>query len=888
MRSILTLLVRLFPAAFRKQFGADIIEQVQRDYDHARRQGRTSAIGVAFLTALDLVRSAVAEHWRPTWVSAGTRTTGHEGSGWKMSEWARDFRHAMRALRRSPGFAALTVGTLGLAIGVNAGIFSVVDTVLLDPLPYPGADRLVAIAASAPGSDYPEEFGVSTEFYVQYGEQSALLEDVALVTTFTNTLRVEDRTERVWMSAGTTSLFSTLGAAPILGRLPSAEDDEPVVVISHALWNTWFGADPGVIGRTYYVGGDDRVVVGVMGPDFWFPNDEVLLWIGFSVRTEDIVPGRFGQGLVGRMAPGVELEALAGELGMLARRLPERFGGTAAYARLMEQHRPVVRPLRTQLLGDVSAPLWILLGSVGIVLLIACANVANLFLVRTERRQRDLAVRRAIGAGRAQLIRSQLTETLVVAGLAGLLAVVFAWTTVPLFLRAAPPDVPRLGQVSLTVPTLLFTLAASLFSALVCGLVPALRSSSPNLTRLRDGSRGSTRRRHWGRDGLVVAQTALALVLLIGSALLVRSFWALRNVDPGYDTNDIFTFQIAPEGSDLNDGPSYARFHLGFMDRIGAMPGVESVGLVENVPLNEGLSGGPFFTESTRGDADGGTRLNVTFAGGDYFGTMGIDVLRGRGFERADHVSSPGNVVISESAANLLWPGENPIGKRLQRQGLDSWQTVVGVVEDVMQYTFRDTPEPLVYFALVGPTPTSWVISSPAYVVKTARAETIGPEIREMVREVAPTAPMYRVFTMAGLASDSMVQLSFTMLTLGIISALALILGAVGLYGVLSYIVAERTREIGVRMALGAKAGEVRRMVVTQGARVVVLGVAIGAVVALGATRALATLLFEVEAVDTMTFLGMSATMVLVGLLASYVPARRASSVNPIQSLRAD
>jgi predicted permease len=407
------------------------------------------------------------------------------------------------------------------------------------------------------------------------------------------------------------------------------------------------------------------------------------------------------------------------------------------------------------------------------------------------------------------------------------------------------------------------------------------------MTRLRDGGR-LTRRRHWARDGLVVAQTALALVLLIGSGLLIRSFRALRHVDAGYETKDIFTFQIAPEAADLRDGPSYARFHTSFMERIAGLQGVESVGLVENVPLNEGTGTARFRTDRTGADEDAAALLNFTYAGGPYFTTMGIDLLRGRAFEADDHTSAPGNVVISKSAAETLWPGEDPIGRQIRQTGDQAtWNTVVGVVEDVMQYGFRDTPQALVYFPLVGPTPTSWAISTPAYVVKTSRAETIAPEIRALVKEVAPNAPMYRVFTMAGLAKDSMVQLSFTMLTLGIASLLALILGAVGLYGVLSYIVAERTQEIGVRMALGAEAGGVRRMVVAQGVRVVVLGVGIGALIALVSTRALGSLLFGVEAIDLTTFIATSATMIGVGALASYVPARRASNVDPIRSLRA-
>jgi predicted permease len=888
VKSPLRPLVRLFPEAFRERFGAGMIEDLGRDYDRARARGPAAVIWYAIATTWDLVRSAVAEHVSPAWVRARLPEAEEPGMRWTGNDWMTDLRHAMRSLRRSPGFTVVAVGTLGLAIGANAAMFGVVNAVILNPLPYGNVDRLVYIGGTAPGSDMSGEFGVADEFYVQYKEQSKLLEDVSTYNSFTATLRAGDRVERIRMSFPTNSLFSTLGAKPILGRLPVAADENNVAVISHALWTSWFGGDSAVIGKTYQMADGKRTVVGVMGPDFKFPNDGTLLWLSHEVRPTGLTPGRFGTSLVGRMKPGTTTEALARELTALSKRLPERFGGSASYARVIAQHRAVVRSIQDQMLGSVASSLWVLVGSVVIVLLIACANVANLFMVRAEGRQRDLAVRRAIGAARGQLIRSQMAEAVVVAVAAGLVAVALAWAGLPALLRMAPQDIPRLDEVHLNAATLLFTLGIALLAALACGLVPAVRASAPDLTRLREGGRGATRRRGWARDGLVVAQTALALVLLIGSGLLVRSFRALRQVNPGYSTENIFTFQIAPSEVKLTDGPSFARFDLQFMDRLRALPGVETVGLVENIPLNEGTANARIRTEEMASDPDGGPLLNVTFEAGDYFKAMGIDVLAGRALETNDHMAGLQNVVISRTAANVLWPGKDPIGRRLQLQSFKSWETVVGVVEDVMQYGFRDTPQALVYFPLVGPDPQSWAISSPAYVLKTRRAETIAPEVRALVREVAPSAPMYRVYTMAGLARDSMIQLSFTLLTLGIVSALALILGAVGLYGVLSYVVAQRTREIGVRMALGAEARRVRRMVVAQGARVVGLGVVIGVVVALAFTRALGSLLFGVKTVDALTFVGMSASMVAIGLLASYVPARRASRVDPIESLRGD
>jgi putative ABC transport system permease protein len=889
VRTLLRLLVRLFPPSFRSRFGAAIVEHAAHDCERDRARGRGAVLRSFLLTAFDIGRSAFSERLHPSWAGVPLEKEGTAvRSTFNLDGWGAELRHALRTLKRTPAFTATVVGTLALAIGTIAAVFTVLDRVVISPLPYAHPERLVFIAAQAPGSEMKGEFGVAAEFYLQYKETSRLLEDAAIYATFTNSVRVGDRVERVRMAAVTNSLYSTLGAQPALGRLPVAADEDRVVVISDALWRSWFGADPAVLGRNYDIGGASRTIVGVMRPEFQFPNDGSLLWVVAQVRAEGLRPGRFGYNVVGRMAPGTDREAVAAELTTLARRLPERFGGSPGYARLIAQHRAVVRPLLDEMLGSAARSLWILFAAAAIVLLIACVNVANLFMVRVEARHRDLAVRRAIGASRAQLVRLQMAEALVAALLGGALAVLLAGLTLPVLLRAAPTGIPRLAQVSLSGRTLLFTLLAALVSGILCGGVAALRGASPNLARLREGGRGSTRRRRFGRDGLVAAQTAMALVLLIGAGLLMRSFVALRSVDPGYDTRDVFTFQFAPEQPALKDGPSWAQFHLHFLDRLAALPGVTSVGIVENVPLDEGTRNDRFRSEDMPEGPDAGRPLDWTFAAGDYFKAMAIDLVDGRPFETADHVSVHGNVVISRTAAAQLFPGQRAVGRRLQQQGQATWHTVVGVVEDVMQYGFRDKPQALVYFPLVGPTPTSWAITTPAYVIKTARADTIAPEVRALIREVAPEAPMYRAYTMAGLAARSMVALSFTLITLGVVSGLALFLGALGLYGVLSVVVAERTREIGVRMALGATAAPVRRMVVAQGARVVALGVAIGLLTAFGATRALSGLLFGVAAFDGPTFAAMASLMLVIGGLAAYLPARRASRVDPCESLRSD
>ena len=807
-----------------------------------------------------------------------------------IAQWTTDLRHAWRALLRTPGFFLTCVGTLALAIGAVAGMFSVVNTVLLSPLPFREPERLVSVGGTSPGSDLPEQFGLGNDFYLHYKENSKLLDGVFIFGGGTSTLRTENRVERVGMAWPSNDMYSTLGVRPQLGRLPTPEDGDDVVLISDQLWSSWFGRDPAVIGKSYFVSDGMKQVIGVMPPEFQFPNERTMLWVATPILLEAVQPGQFGAPVVARMKPGVTHEQLAAELTTLSKQLPTRFGGSPAYARIIAQHSAVVVNLQERLVGPVArASLWVLLGAVSVVLIIACANVTNLFLVRAEGRRRDMAVRRAIGASRSQLVRLQMAEAFLVALPAGALAVVLSALALPLFLRASPEGIPRLAQVGLDLATVATAFALVVLAALACGIVPALRASSPDLTRLRDGGRGATRGRQWARDLLVVGQTALALVLLIGSALLVQSFQKLRNVDPGYETNDIYTFQFAPDQPNLRDGPSLGQMHLNFMDQLRGLPGVTAVGVVNNLPLDEGTGAGRFLTDGMGQDATG-VLVGLNFTGGDYFRVMGIDLLQGRAFTNDEAVSPNTSLILSRSAAAKLWPEQNALGRQMRRAGVPDSPTftVVGIVDDVKQNDWREEGQAVVYLPLTGPTPTSWGMGSPAYAVKSSRAATLGPEVRELVRQIAPEAPVYREYTMEFLAHRSMVQLSFTMLTLGVVSGLALILGALGLYGVLSYVVAERTREIGVRMALGATTGAVRRQVVSDGAKVVLVGIVVGVAVALASTRFLSTLLFDVKAVDPIVFAAMSMMMLGVGMLASYMPARRASSVNPIEALRSD
>ena len=808
-----------------------------------------------------------------------------------FESWTSDFRHAARSLARVPGFSFIVVVTLALAIGANAAIFSVVNAVLLEPLPFPHADRLVHIGGTAPGTDQPPEFGVPDELFFEYRESVPGLEDIALYGTGSSTTRVDAQVDQLFVTRATPSFFTTLGATPLAGRLPIDEDNDTVVVISHWMWQTWFGSDPNVIGRSYLFAGSNRSVIGIMPPEFRFPDERTAFWLSWPLRPAQVTPGGFGTSAVARTAPGTDPAVLLSQLEPLARRVQERLGGPAPYVRIMERHRPVVKPLRDHLAGAISTPLWILLGTVAMVFLIACANVANLFTARAEGRRRDLAVRRALGARRGDLVRSQVTEALLLAAAGGAAGALIAWAAVPLLVSSAPDAVaggftsapiPGLADARLDLTALLFTVGISLLAACAFGLLPALGFSGSQMGALQDAGRGIVGRRSLVRDGLVVVQTASALVLLVGSALLMRSFYQLSNVDAGYDTKDIFTFQIAANRPDLNNRAAMSRFQYTFMDRLAALPGVESVGFINTLPLDEGASAQNITTPTIVASGAEAPLVRVAAAGGAYFQTMGIALLNGRYFARVEEEQGIRNVIISQAAARLLFPDEDPLNKQVRpATGGPDWYNVIGVVEDVLVDDLRrDSPEPMVYLPGVSP--------SPAYVMRSSRADQLAPEVRTIIREMLPTSPMYRIFTMERLAGNAMASLSFTMLMVGLAAALALILGAVGLYGVLAYRVTRSAREIGVRMALGAQANSVRWMFVRQGGQVALVGVVVGVLAAVGLTRYIQTLLFGVERLDVAAFAGMSSVMLAVALLASYVPARRASRVDPVIALRTE
>jgi predicted permease len=786
----------------------------------------------------------------------------------------------------------VTIATLAVAIGANTAVFAVADALLWAPMRvFQAPDRLISIRDSAPGSPVPEELGVELD-YQQYRENANMLEDVGMYRPGSQeTLRVEARGERVAVTFATSSVFTTLQVDPALGRLPTSTDPPMgVALITHSLWTNVFDADSTVLGRTVELGGVQRTVIGVMGSRFRFPDEQTSIWVNMEIDPDVYIrPDE----LVARVAPGVDRAALVEQLSTLVRRVPERFGGPPDDVRIAEQHRPIVRPLAEDIVGDVATPLWLLLGAAGIVLLIACVNVGNLFAARAEARRRDLAIRRALGSGRGGIIRTVMVEAGVLAVLGGSIGLVLARATLPILGRVTPESLARLETTGMSGPTVLFTIGVSILTVCVFGLLPAVRFTSSRWIGSTTQVGEPTSRRTRGL--LVSAQTACALVLLVGAALLLRSYWNVNAVDPGYNTSDILSFQITPDRAGLTDGPTYAALYEELLEGLRAMPGTTSASLTHWLPLDEG---GARTMADLGVSAEEPLRLRYTQVDGRYFETMGIGLIRGRTFGRADQLGSA-NVIVSTSTAAALWPDVDPLGRQIRllgdgvrlpsvRDATTSWYNVIGVVEDVLLDDLQQTTvEPTVYLPIIGPEADSWVVDSPAFVIRSTDAGAMVPAIRSLIGDVVPESPVYRLFTIDELKGRSTARLSFTMSALIIAGLAALILGGAGIYGTLAYSVSRRTREISVRMALGAEARRVRVTVVWEGLRVTLAGVAIGLIGAVGMGRLLNSLLFGVRAFDVATVVTVTIILLGVAVLASYVPARRASEADPMRALRA-
>ena len=822
-----------------------------------------------------------------------------------MDTLFRHFRTALRKLRRSPFFALLAIFTLALGIGANAAIWNVVDTVLLRPLPYPESERLVGVWHTAPGLDIPQ-FGHSDATYLIHRELNTAFEDLALYQGSSATLTGEGTPERLSVARVTPSLLPVLQVEPAMGRgfteaegVPGAER---TILLSHGLWSQRFGAATDILGRRVEIDGTPRTVIGVMAPDFTFPDPEIQAWLPLAFDTAQLQPGNFNYDGVARLVPGATPEQAAEAMASHIFRMPELYPESRISKGMLEQARfaGIVHPLHQDVVGTVGNVLWPLLASVGLILLIACANVANLFLVRAEGRQQELAVRGALGARRSDLALGFFSESLLLAlGAAGL-GLGLAWGGLELLIAYGPQELPRLTELGIEQRTLLFTLALAVSSGLLFGLLPALRRAPDPGTALKEGGRSSTggglERR--ARAALVVGQIALALVLLAGSGLMVRSFQELGRVDPGFDTEGLLTFRIALPDANYPDQPSRLAFHQQALETLGAMPGVEASAAVSHFPLAVGNSNSAHTFEDFPVAPDTVPPiLDVRYTSEEYFTTAGIPLIEGRTFESTDLDAGQRVVVISEDLARRLWPNESAVGKRIYRGVPEDqeipWSTIVGVVGSVHHEGLDRPTTEAVFYPLVEPAdPTNpndqpYTPRSLVFALRSdLPAASLTESVRAALRELDPDLPLAQVNTAEQLLSASRARTAFTMTLLLLAAVVALVLGTVGLYGTIAYSVSQRLREIGVRMALGAHRSDVTRMVVGQGLVLAGLGVGLGLLGAFGATRLLSSLLFGVSAQDPLTFMGVALLLLTVATLASWLPARRAAAVSPLEALR--
>lgn len=795
-----------------------------------------------------------------------------------MDSLLQDLRYAIRTLRKTPGFTAVAVLTLALGIGINTTVFSVVNALLIRPMPGVNTDGLVALrdVQRARG----EEGDASYPDLVDFQAGSRTLADVAAYHDRDVVMvRPGGDAEEVQGEVVTPNLFAMLGARPAHGRLFLPEEGVPganrAVILSDKLWTERFDADPAVVGSKVTVDGQPYTVVGVMPPRFGFPNNQ-LLWLPFAPPAASEGRGDRYLRAIGRLGPGATMAAAQQELSALSGRLAEQYPESNA------GHTVRVADFDEIQTGGMRPALLVMLGAVTFVLLIACGNVANLFLARAAGRQREIAVRVALGASRGRVIRQLLTESIGVALLGGAAGIGVAYAGLHLILASLPFD-PPLGMVfDIDRNVLLFTLALSVGTGVVFGLAPALRAGRSDLTNaLRDGGRGASGSAAQGRmrGALVVGELALATVLLVGALLMVRSLFRLQGVEPGFDTAQLLTARITAAGTRYDDRGARQRFFQQLAAGAESLPGAASAAVVSQVPL-WGWSNAADFEVEGHPPAPG-EQPPAEFRGisASYFETIGVALERGRSVSPAEVAAAAPVVVVNRTLADRFWPGQDPIGLRL-RIG-ESWRTVVGVVPDVRLRSLDEPPMPQLYAPFTAGTPRSLTL-----LVRTGSASATAPALRDLVRAADPGVPLEEIVGMDEVIRRSLWRQRLFGGMFTAFAGIALLLAVTGVYGVMSYAVSLRTHEIGVRMALGAGAGRTLRLVVGRGAVLAAMGLALGVVGAFALTRVLASLLYGVSATDPLAFIGSVTLLGGAALLASYIPARRATRVDPMVALR--
>jgi putative ABC transport system permease protein len=795
-----------------------------------------------------------------------------------------DVRYGLRQLRRNPGFTVVAVLTLALGIGANTAIFSVVDAVLLRSMRYKDPSRLVVIWETY--QQFPKVW-VSVPNFRDWQEQTDAFEAIGgyhlAGESDQFTLTGHGEPQRIQGTFASANLFGLLGVRAALGRVFVPAEDEPgtgpVVVLSYALWQRLFASDPRTIGRNISLSGKSYTVVGIMPPNFRFP-DWAELWMPLGQMGRDELASRVYHPLevVGRLKAGVTLAAAQAQINTLAGRLGREYPKTNGGWRV------TVIPLREELLGKVQPALLILFGATGLVLLIACANVASLTLARASAREKEMAVRAALGAGRPRLIRQLLSESLTLSGAGGALGLLLALWGRDLLAKAGPAGVPSLRDVSIDGRVLAFSALISILTGLIFGLVPAFQSSTVCLSEsLQRGTRtgGTSRRTSRLRGSVVVIQLALALIVLTGAGLLVKSFVRLVGVDPGFSKKNLLTARIDLSASEHRN---LGQFFEQISDRLRALPGVKTVGLINDLPLSpEAALKTRFVAERSPLSSPGEYPVaELRLTGPDYFRAMGIPLLKGRYFRSWAEEQQLASVIINETMARRFFPHQDPLGQRLNlgpEAPRPSWVSIIGVAGDVRDFGLANEPQNDIYFDAAD--------SSMYVVLRTASDPSgLASAVRRVVQSADPDVPVTQVVTGEELVSGDLASRRFSMGLLGLFAGMALILSAIGIYGVISYGVAQRTHEIGIRMALGAERVQVLNLVVRQGLLLTCVGVAIGLAGAFGLSRFLATLLYDVKPTDPATFGTVSLVLAAVALLASFIPARRATKVDPMVALR--
>jgi predicted permease len=821
-----------------------------------------------------------------------------------VASFVQDLRYSLRMLRKSPGFTIVALLTLVLGIGANVATFSVVYAVLLRPLPFPHPEQLVRVFDDLRGPN-EQDVGMSAPELWDLQERSGVFQDLSAVAPSSSAVGGGDRTVRAESLVTSPDYFAVLGAQPELGRVYTPQDAVPgfleSVVISDGFWRRNFGSDPNIIGRKIRLDSDLYTIVGVMPPGFRHPgptlDTDVEVWLaaGFNalpfpvpaVRSQRMLPGA-----IGRLKSGLTVARAQGQLdayiSQLSQQYPAEYASAAAWAvRLVPVKEDLVGPQRTEL--------FILLGAVGFVLLIACANIANLLLARSSGRRREIAIRLTIGASRARLVGQLLTESALLSIVSGVVALVAVLFLKKAIIGLAPADIPRLNEVDVSASVLFFTFLISILTGILFGLAPALQAANPNqLENLREGSRGSgAGRRHTRLSRiLVIAEVALSIVLLAGAGLLLRSFWRVLEVRPGFNPNHLTTVQIwIPISNNPATDPysleeKRAAFLLEVFRRVSALPGLEQVAIAGNdtLPMNSGRNYSPFSIQGRARESERGPIADIAVVDTKYFRTMEVPLITGRDFTESDTNKTPAVAVIDQILARRYWPDENPLGQQVKfgfGRGLEG-VTIVGVVGDIKSDGFEAPSVPHIYVALGQFAPVNAVV----FLRSRGDVEHLGEAVRHEVENVDPNVPVHSISSMDQIIARSVADRRFGLELLGVFAAVALLLAAIGIYGVMSYAFSQRTNEVGIRMALGAQRRDILRMALGEGMRIVVIGLASGLVGAATMTRVFRSMLFEAGPADPMTFLSVAAILAGVALFACYIPAQRATRVDPLTSLR--